>query len=71
MAVWRDWVIWVVVGLAVLTTPLEIYIVLRARNRIPGALAASALQTLERRMAAGEISPEEFQYERQLLEERR
>ena len=59
-----DWWPWIVISIAVLTTPLEIYIVLRMRRQP----TPSALQTLERRLAAGEISAEEFQYERYLLE---
>ena len=63
--------LWVVIGVVLLSTPLEVYIIVKARKRLPAALPGSPLQTLERRLAAGEISPEEFQYERQLLEERR
>jgi len=68
MAVWGDWIIWIVIALAVLSTPLEVYIIVRARRRLPAAMQGSPLQTLERRLANGEISPEEFQYERFLLE---
>jgi uncharacterized membrane protein len=66
--VWRDWIVWTVIALAVLSTPLEVYIIVRARKRLPAATSGSPIQTLERRLAAGEISPEEFQYERFLLE---
>ena len=68
MAVWRDWIIWIVIALALLSTPLEVYIILKARKRLPAATPGSPLQTLERRLAAGEISAEEFQYERFLLQ---
>ena len=68
MAMWRDWWLWLIIGLVVMTIPLEIYIIVKTRKRLPAALPGSPLQILERRLAAGEISPEEFQYERQLLE---
>ena len=68
---WRDWLIWVVIATVLLSTPLEVYIIVKARRRLPTAQPGSPLQTLENRLAAGQISPEEFQYERQLLEERR
>ena len=68
MAVWRDWIIWIVIGLALLSIPFEVYILIKARKRLPTSLPGSPLQTLERRLANGEISPEEFQYERYLLE---
>ena len=68
---WRDWLIWVVIATVVLSTPLEVYIIVKARRRLPTAQPGSPLQTLENRLAAGQISTEEFQYERQLLEERR
>jgi len=61
-------VIWIVIALAVLSTPLEVYIMVKARKRLPTAMPGSPLQTLERRLANGEISPEEFQYERYLIE---
>jgi uncharacterized membrane protein len=68
MAVWRDWMLWLVAGILLLTTPLEVYVIVRTRKRLPSAVAGSPLQTLEKRLAAGEISAEEFQYERYLLE---
>jgi uncharacterized membrane protein len=61
-------VIWIVIALALLSTPLEVYIIVKARKRLPAAMPGSPLRTLERRLANGEISPEEFQYERYLLE---
>lgn len=57
-----------VIGVLTLSIPLEVYVIVHARRKLPAALPGSPLQTLERRLAAGEISPEEFQYERYLLE---
>ena len=65
------WLIVATVVIVLLSIPLEVYVIVKARRRLPAELPGSPLQTLERRLAAGEISPEEFQYERQLLEERR
>lgn len=66
-----DWLVVAVVVILLLTIPLEVYVLVKARKKLPAALPGSPLQTLERRLAAGEISPEEFQYERQLLEDGR
>ena len=66
----RDWAIWVVIGLAALSIPFEVYFLSRAVRKLPTAQQGSPLQTLERRLANGEISAEEFQYERYLLEKR-
>jgi hypothetical protein len=68
MAVWRDWMLWLVAGILLLTTPLEVYVIVRTSRRLPTAVTGSPLQTLEKRLAGGEISAEEFQYERYLLE---
>jgi len=65
---WRDWLIWAVIGITVLAIPLEVCVIVRTRKRLPAGLPGSPLQTLEKRLADGEISAEEFQYERYLLE---
>jgi uncharacterized membrane protein len=66
--VWRDWVLWAVIGLTVLLIPFEVFVILRMRKKLPVSMPGSPLQTLERRLANGEISAEEFQYERYLLQ---
>lgn len=68
MAVWSNWILLAVIGIVVLSIPLEVYILVKARRRLPTAMLGSPLQTLDKRLAAGEISPEEYQYERFLLE---
>ena len=70
MDMWRDWWLWLVIALVAFTTPLEVYVLVRNRKRLPVAMQGSPLQTLEKRLADGEISAEEFQYERYLLEKR-
>jgi uncharacterized membrane protein len=65
---WINWVIVIVIALCVLSIPLEVYVIRRAAKQLPARQPGSPLQTLERRFAAGEISAEEFQYERYLLE---
>ena len=65
-----DWWLWFVIAVVILTTPLEVFLIVRYRRRLPVALQGSPLQTLEKRLADGEISAEEFQYERYLLEKR-
>ena len=65
---WRDWLLWIAIGMTALLIPFEVYVITRMRKKLPVALPGSPLQTLERRLAAGEISAEEFQYERFLLE---
>jgi hypothetical protein len=67
----RDWILGGVIGLLVLSIPLEVYVIVHVRKKLPAAMPGSPVQTLERRLAAGEISPEEFQYERYLLEKGR
>ncbi|HET7420971.1 MAG TPA: SHOCT domain-containing protein [Candidatus Dormibacteraeota bacterium] len=71
MAMWPDWILWVVIGLVFLCIPLEVYIIVKARKRLPAAQLGSPLQILDKRLADGEISAEEYQYERFLLEKGR
>ena len=63
-----DWWLWAVIGLTLLLIPFEVFVILKMRKRLPVAMPGSPLQTLERRLADGEISAEEFQYERFLLD---
>jgi len=66
--VFSDWWLWAVIGLTLLLIPFEVFVILKMRKRLPVAMPGSPLQTLERRLADGEISAEEFQYERFLLD---
>jgi uncharacterized membrane protein len=70
-AVFPDWILLIVMGIVVLTIPLDVYIIVKVSKRLPTAMAGSPLQTLDKRLASGEISPEEYQYERFLLEKGR
>ena len=54
--------------LALISIPLGIYANRRAAADLRARLPASPLQVLEKRLAAGEISAEEYRYERYLLE---
>ncbi len=54
--------------LGLLSIPLSLWLRRRTIAQLRANLPASPLLILEKRLAAGEISAEEFQYERYLLE---
>lgn len=54
--------------MAGVSIPLGLYVRSRAIKELRSNLPASPLQVLDRRLAAGEISAEEYQYEKYLLE---
>ena len=68
MAMWSDWIIGIPIVLALISIPLGIYGNRRAGAQLRAKLPASPLQILDKRLAAGEISTEEYRYERYLLE---
>ena len=68
MAVKDALIIGLPIVLALVTIPLSFYVRRRIAAQIRAGLPASPLQVLERRLASGEISAEEYQYERYLLE---
>ncbi len=59
----------IVLGLVAIV--LGIYVRRRAFADLRANLPASPLQILEKRLASGEISAEEYQYERYLLEKQK
>ena len=65
---WTDWVLAGVIALALISIPLGIYANRRAAARLRAGVPSSPAKILEMRFAAGEISAEEYRYERYLLE---
>ena len=56
------------IALAAISIPLGLYARSRAIRQLRANLPASPIQILEKRLADGEISPEQYRYERYLLE---
>ena len=66
----NDLILGVPIVLALISIFLGLYVRRRIARQLRPYLPESPLQILERRMANGEISAEEYQYERYLLEKK-